>query len=70
MIDKTLLELDYKTSRADMYVWMNTDTNQQAGKEYYSFALIYVDYLIHIHHDPEISTKELKCVYSLKYGSL
>ena len=33
MIDKTLLELDYKTSRADMYVWMNTDTNQQAGKE-------------------------------------
>ena len=32
IIAETLLDLDYKPSRLDMYVWMNPETNQQTGK--------------------------------------
>ena len=53
-----------------MYFWMNTETNQQTGNEYYAFVLVYVDDLIHIHRDPEVFMKELKGIYRLKGGSL
>ena len=47
---------------------MNPETNPQTGKEEYSYILIYVDDLLHIH--TEAFVKDLKGVYRLKYGSL
>ena len=70
MIAKTLLYPGYKPSRADMNVWMNPETNLQTGKDYYLYALVYVDDFFHLHYDPEIFMNELKVVYRLKYGSL
>ena len=70
MLAETLLYLVYKLSRAEIYVYMKPETNPQTDKEYYAYVLVYVDDLLHLHHDPEIFTKELKCVYRLKYGSI
>ena len=42
MMSETLLDLDYKNSRSDMYVWMNPETNKQTGKEYHAFVLIWM----------------------------
>ena len=53
-----------------MYVWMNPEKNPQTDKEYYVYVLVYLDYFIHPHHDPEIFTKELKGIYVLKCGIL
>mmetsp|Transcript_15996 Transcript_15996/g.23839 ORF Transcript_15996/g.23839 Transcript_15996/m.23839 type:complete len:1130 (+) Transcript_15996:7540-10929(+) len=70
MLAETLLDLGYKPSRADMDVWMKPETNPKTGEEYYAYVLVYVDDLLHIHHDPEAFMKELKGVYRLKDDSL
>ena len=70
MLAKMLLDLGYKPSRSDMDVWMKPDIKPQTVKEYYVYGLVYVEDLIHIHHDTEIFMKELKVVYRLKDGSL
>ena len=63
---ETFLDLGYKTSRSDKDVWMNPEANPQTGEYYYAYLLVYVEYLLHIHHDSEIFMKELKGVYRLK----
>ena len=70
MLDKTLLDLVYKPSRVDMDVWMKPKNNLLNGKYYYAYVIVYVDNLLHIHHDLEISMKEFIGVFRLKYDSL
>ena len=70
MLAETLLYLVYKLSRAEIYVYMKPETNPQTDKEYYAYVLVYVDDLLHIHHDPEIFMRDLKGVYRVKYVSL
>ena len=53
-----------------MDVWMKPQTNPKSGEEYYAYVLVYVDDLLHIHHDPEAFMKELKGVCRLKNDSL
>ena len=47
---KTLLDLGWKPSRADMGFWMKHETNPQTGKDYYAYLLVYVDDLLYLHH--------------------
>ena len=52
MIFETLLDLSYKPSRAYTDICMKPKTNPQTGKEYYAYVLLYLNSLIHLHHDP------------------
>ena len=70
MLSDAIIDLGYKASIADMYIWMKPETNPKTGKQYYAYVLVYVDDLFHLNHDTEISMKDLKGVYRLKYGSL
>ena len=42
----------YKSSRADLDGWINPNANPKNVKEYYEYVPVYVDNLLHIHHDP------------------
>ena len=70
MLAETLTDLGYKQSRADMDVWMKPETNPVTKQEYYAYILVYVDDLLHLHHNPEAFMKELQGVYRLKDDSL
>ena len=48
----TLMELGYKSCRADPDVWMRTATKDN-GFEYYEYILTYVDDCLIISHDPK-----------------
>ena len=65
ILAETLLDPGYKLSREDMDICINTETNQKTGKYYYALVTVYVDDMLHIHHDPETFINVLKGVYRL-----
>ena len=70
MLAESLSDLGYKQSRADMDVWLKPETNPVNGEEYYAYILVYVDDLLHIHHEPKKFMDALQKVYRLKDDSL
>ena len=52
MFAQTLRYLVYASSKADPDVWLKAET-KPGGTEYYAYVLVYVDDVLHLHHDPE-----------------
>ena len=64
---ETLRSMDYTPTEADPDVWMKRAV-KPSGEEYYCYMLVYVDDVLHIHHDPTIDMKRLNEHYRLKEG--
>ena len=69
MLDQTLRDLGYVSSKADPDVWLKDETKPD-GTEYYEYVLVYVDDVLHLHHDPKTFMNRLAEVYRLKDGSV
>ena len=54
-------------TQADPDVWIKR-TVKPNGQEYYCYMLVYVNDILHVHHDPEIDMKLLSSFYRLKDG--
>ena len=50
MLAQTLMDLGYKSTKADPDVWIRPQTKPN-GFEYYEMILVYVDDILHISHD-------------------
>ena len=64
---ETMRTIGYVPTQADPDVWIKRATKPN-GQEYYSYMLVYVDDVMHIHHDPSIDMKLLSKFYRLKDG--
>ena len=62
-------DLGYVSSKADPFVWLK-DKTKPDGTEYYAYVLVYVDDVLHPHHDPDTFMNRLAKVYRLKNGSV
>ena len=69
MFAETLRNFGYTSSKADPDVWMKAETKPD-GNEYYSYVLVYVDDLLHLHHNPDLLMQEIEKIYRLKEGSV
>ena len=69
MFAETLRTLGYISSKADPDVWMKPETKPD-GMEYYAYVLVYVDDLLHLHHDPNLFMDQLEHTYRLKENSV
>ena len=69
MLAQTLRDLGYVPSKADPDVWLKAKTKPD-GTEYYAYVLVYVDDVLHPHHDPDTLINHLAEVYSLNDGSV
>ena len=69
MLAQTLRDLGYVSFKDDPDVWLKAKTKTY-GIEYYAYVLVYVDDLLHLHHDPDTFMNHLSEVYRLKNGSL
>jgi len=63
----TLLHLGYTSCLADPDVWFHP-AKKANGFEYYEYVLVYVDDLLVLSHQPEITLKLLSKFYRLKDG--
>ena len=52
MLAQTLRDLGYVSSKAYPDVWIKSETKPD-GTEYYAYVLVYVNDVIHLHHDPD-----------------
>ena len=59
--------LDYTPTQADPDVWIKRAV-KPSGEEYYCYMLVYVDDVLHVHHDPTFDMKRLSTFYRLKDG--
>ena len=50
---ETMRSLDYVSSQADPDVWIKRSIKPN-GEEYYCYMLVYVDDVLHMHHDPKV----------------
>ena len=69
MLAQTLRDLGYVSYKADPDVWLKAKTKPD-GTKYYGYVLVYVDYVLHLHHDPDTFMNCLAEVYRLKNGSV
>ena len=69
MFAETLREMGYTSCKADPDVWLRPEVKPD-GTEYYAYVLVYVDDLLHIHHNPNLFMKRLGETYRLKEDSL
>ena len=63
----TLKSMNYKSSEADPDVRLKMAC-KPTGEEYYCYMLVYVDDVLHIHHNPKEDMDKLNSVYRLKGG--
>ena len=66
---QTLRDLGYVSSKADPGVWLKAETKTD-GTECYAYARVYVDDVLHLHHDPDTFVNRLAEVYRLKDSSV
>ena len=64
---ETMRTMGYVATQADPDVWIKRAVKPN-GQEYYCYMLVYVDDVLHVHHDPEIDMKLLSSFYRLKDG--
>ena len=69
MLAQTIRDLGHESSKAYPDVWLEAKTKPD-GTEYYAYVLVYVDDVLHLHHDPDTFTNRLAEVYRLKDGSV
>ena len=69
MLAHKLRDLGYVYSKADPDVWLKSETKPD-GTEYYAYVLVYVDDVLHLHHDPDTFMNCLEKIYRLKDGSV
>ena len=62
---QTLRDIGFVSSEADPDVWIKAETKPD-GTEYYAYVLVYVKFVIHLHHDPDTFMNRLAEVYRLK----
>ena len=65
MLAQTLMDLGYKSSRADPDVWIRPQTKPN-GFEYYEMILVYVDDILHLSHNIKPTMEALGKLYQLK----
>ena len=65
---QTLSDLGYTSSKADPDVWLKAETKPN-GDEYYSYVLVYVDDVLHLHYNPDLFMNALEKIYRLKENS-
>ena len=65
MLAQTLMDLGYKSSRADPDVWIRPQTKPN-GFEYYEMILVYVDDILHLSHNIRPTMEALGKLYQLK----
>ena len=68
MLAQTLSDLGYTSTKADPDVWLKAETKPN-GDEYYAYILVYVDDILHIHHNPDLFMNCLEKIYRLKDNS-
>ena len=68
MLAQTLRDLGYVSSKADPDVWL--EGKKIDGTEYYAYVLVYVNDVLHLHHDPDTFMNRLAEVYRIKNGSV
>ena len=66
---QTLYDLEFKSTLADPDVWFKPSTKPD-GFQYYEYVLIYVDDILVLSHQPNITMKALGELYRLKEGSV
>ena len=64
MLAQALRDLGYVSSKYDPDVWLKAET-KPGGTEYYAYFLVYVDDVLHLHHDPGTLMNRLAEVYRL-----
>ena len=69
MLAQTLIDIGYVSSKADPDVWLKAETKPDVT-EYYAYVLVYVDDVLHLHHDPDTFMNRLAEVYRLEDGSV
>ena len=69
ILNQTLIDLGYVSSKADTDVWIKTEKKPD-GAEYIAYVLVYVDEVLHLHHNPDTFMDHLAEVYRLKDGSV
>ena len=69
MLDQTFRDLGYVSSKDDPDVWLKSETKPD-GTEYFAYVLVYVDDVLHLHHDPDTFMNRLAEVYRLKDHSV
>ena len=52
MLSQTLRDLCYVSSKSDPGVWLKAETKPDCN-EYYAYVLMYVNGILHLHHDHE-----------------
>lgn len=67
LLAETLVALGYTSTKADPDVWIKSETTPN-GHDYYAIVLVYVDDMIHMHHNPQGFMKQVNEVYRLKDG--
>ena len=65
LLAQTMVDMDYRSTRADPDVWIRAQVKPD-GTQYYEYCLIYVDDILCMSHDPESTMKELASLYRLK----
>ena len=65
MLAQTLMDLGYRSSKADPDVWLRPQTKSD-GFEYYEMILVYVDDILHISHDTKPTMEALGKLYLLR----
>ena len=61
--------LGYKSCLADPDVWMKAEVRPD-GYKYYSYALLYVDDVLMIHHSAEEAIRQIDKYFTMKKGSI
>ena len=69
MLAQTLRDIGYISSKDHPVLWIKVETKPD-GTEYYEYVLVYVDDVIHLHHDPDTFMNRLAEVYRLNDGSV
>ena len=64
---KTMKTLRYTLTQANQDLWLKRGVKPNR-QEYYYYMLVYVDDVLHVHHNPEIDMKLLSSFYRLKDG--
>jgi hypothetical protein len=69
-LDECMNHLYWKPFCTDHYLWMKAERHPDDGMLYWAYNLIYVDDILHVHHDPGTSLIKLDEYFKMKEGSI
>ena len=69
ILAQILINLGCVSSKDDPDLWLKSETKPD-GTEYFAYVLVYVDDVLHLHHDPDTFMNRLAEVYRLNDGSV